>query len=204
MTVATDFVLALLGIWFAIRLFSLARKVRQTSVQSWGWAFLATAAAALAGGVAHGWPDALSEWGGNIVWKAAVYSVGVASFCFVAGTGKAVLSRAAASWLTGAAFLKLCVYWGWMSGHDDFRYVIYDYAPSMLVVLGLSLYLWRRRHEESGAWLSAGVVISFAGAGVQASGWGLHEHFNHNDIYHVIQMVGLAALYGGARRLRDY
>ena len=42
-----------------------------------------------------------------------------------------------------------------------------------------------------------------AGAMVQASGFRLHEHFNHNDLYHVIQMVALVLLYRGAKRLQS-
>lgn len=204
MTVATDAMLAALGAWFGLRLLGLSARTRQRSIRWWAWAFWATALAALAGAVAHGWPHLLGDGGGQLVWKTTVYSIGIASFCFLAGTGRALLSPAASSWLSGAAFLKLCVYLWWMSGHDEFRYVIYDYAPSLFVVFLLSLYLWRRRYEESGAWISAGVLVSFAGAAVQASGWSLHQHFNHNDLYHVIQMAGLALLYGGARRLRDY
>ena len=45
----------------------------------------------------------------------------------------------------------------------------------------------------------AGVVVSFAGAGVQMSGFALHQHFNHNDLYHVIQMFGLWLFWKGAR-----
>lgn len=204
MTMATDYALALLGVWFALRLFALGGRLRQSSVGWWGWAFLATAVAALAGGTVHGLPDLLGETGRIVAWKTTVYSIGVASFCFLAGTSRAVFTPAAASWVAGAAFLKLCFYLAWMSGNDDFRYVIYDYAPSLLVVMLMAFYLWRRKHEESGVWIVAGVLVSFAGAGVQASGLALHRHFNHNDLYHVIQMLGLALLYGGARRLRDF
>jgi Family of unknown function (DUF6962) len=31
----------------------------------------------------------------------------------------------------------------------------------------------------------------------------LQRHFNHNDLYHVIQMVGMYVFYKGAILLRD-
>jgi hypothetical protein len=31
----------------------------------------------------------------------------------------------------------------------------------------------------------------------------LHQHFNHNDLYHVVQMVGLYGVYRGGRSLLD-
>ena len=56
----------------------------------------------------------------------------------------------------------------------------------------------------SGAgWVAAGVAVSFAGAVVQQSGFSLHRHFNHNDIFHLIQMAGLYLLYRGGVLLRD-
>jgi hypothetical protein len=38
---------------------------------------------------------------------------------------------------------------------------------------------------------------------VQASGVTLHRHFNHNDLFHVIQIGATLVFYRGARRLRD-
>ena len=38
---------------------------------------------------------------------------------------------------------------------------------------------------------------------MQQSGWSLAEHFNHNDLYHVIQMVGLYCFYRGALALHE-
>ena len=49
----------------------------------------------------------------------------------------------------------------------------------------------------------AAAVVSALAAAVQASGFSLHQHFNHNDLYHVIQIAAMALLYKGARRLRD-
>ena len=52
-------------------------------------------------------------------------------------------------------------------------------------------------------WIIGGVLVSFGAAGIQQSGIALHQHFNHNDIYHVVQMAGVYLLYRGARLLRD-
>ena len=49
----------------------------------------------------------------------------------------------------------------------------------------------------------AGVALSVLAGVVQASGFKLHEHFNHNDLYHVIQTVAVLLLYQGAKRLKS-
>jgi hypothetical protein len=54
---------------------------------------------------------------------------------------------------------------------------------------------------ESVKWIRRGLVVSAVGFAIQKIGWGFHQHFNHNDIYHVIQIVGFWCLYQGASRL---
>ncbi len=50
-------------------------------------------------------------------------------------------------------------------------------------------------------WLWSAVIVTLIGLAIQQTGWTLHDHFNHNDLYHVIQMGGLYCLYQGALRL---
>lgn len=50
-------------------------------------------------------------------------------------------------------------------------------------------------------WLKRGIFVSGVGLAVLVGKLSLHEHFNQNDLYHVIQMGGLYCLYRGARLL---
>jgi hypothetical protein len=43
----------------------------------------------------------------------------------------------------------------------------------------------------------AGVALSVAAALAQALGVALHRHFNHNDLYHVIQIAAMLLFYRG-------
>jgi hypothetical protein len=89
-----------------------------------------------------------------------------------------------------------------MVNHDDFKYVIYDYTPAMALILILQVIALGRGAGGAG-WIVAGILLSFAGAGVQQSGFSLHRNFNFNDIFHVIQMVAMYFLYRGGALLRD-
>jgi peptidoglycan/LPS O-acetylase OafA/YrhL len=102
--------------------------------------------------------------------------------------------------LTTAKFLSYAV---WMVNHDLYLYVIVDYGSAMLGLLLLQVYSYYRRHDQRAKWLISGVLVSYIGAVVQQSGISLHEQFNHNDLYHVIQLAGLCLFYIGARRLED-
>jgi hypothetical protein len=57
--------------------------------------------------------------------------------------------------------------------------------------------------RENGQWIVAGVVIGVAGLGVQMTGFRAHQTWNHNDIFHVIQMVAMYLFFRGTRRLKD-
>ena len=59
-----------------------------------------------------------------------------------------------------------------------------------------------RRVDRTVHWLAAGNVVSFAGLAVQQSN--LRSGFlNHNDLYHLIQIVGLFLLFRCAHTTRD-
>jgi hypothetical protein len=47
------------------------------------------------------------------------------------------------------------------------------------------------------------VLVSLVAAIVQARRLAPHRQFNHNDLYHVIQMVALYAFYRGGTLLLD-
>ena len=50
-------------------------------------------------------------------------------------------------------------------------------------------------------WLKKGIVVSAVGILLMVSKVSPHQHFNQNDLYHVVQMVGLYCFYRGAALL---
>lgn len=71
---------------------------------------------------------------------------------------------------------------------------------SLLLLALLALGGRRRPGARS---LLAGVLVGFAGALVQRSGFALHPHFNHNDLFHVVEMAGVWLYYRAAAALQD-
>jgi hypothetical protein len=106
-------------------------------------------------------------------------------------------------WLTIVPWLQLAVFSWWMTAHDEFLFVIYDYGSMNVAIVTLQIHGWYKRRAQSAPWLIAGVCVSSVAAAVQASGLSLHSQFNHNDLYHVIQMGGMYLFYEGALRLTD-
>ena len=189
MTMITDYVLCLAAAWFGIRLW-------RSGVRPWGLAFLFTAAASLAGGSYHGF--APHHW----LWKATVYAIGLASFFLLSGAVVASVNGQAQRILMTVAVAKFMAFATWMITHDNFLNVIVDYGASLLLVAGLQIYAWSRRHAASAPWILASIGVSVVAAVVQQSKVTLHPSFNYNDLYHVIQLVALWLLYRGGLLLR--
>lgn len=202
MTLITDYALAALSV--VLGLYLLRAELRERiSVQLWAACFLVTAFGGISGGTYHGLGSLLGDGTKALLWKVTMCSIGLASFFMLAGTVVASISRPWRRWLLAAILLKLVLYTSWALRDDSFRSAIYDYGSAMVGVLllqGLAIY---RGEIERAGWLIAGVIVSFAAAGVQQSGLTLHQHFNYNDLYHLIQMGALYLLYRGARVLKD-
>jgi hypothetical protein len=59
---------------------------------------------------------------------------------------------------------------------------------------------WR---VDAAGWIVAGVLVSLVAGLLQARRVGWHRHFNHNDLFHVIQMIAVYLLYRGGTLLVD-
>ena len=175
-TLLTDYALGAVSAWLGFRLLGFSRY--------WAIAFLALALAAFLGGTWHGFLQS------DLLWKATILSVGVASFGMVAGSAHLTTRGLFRKILVGIAAVKLALYFAWMLFHDDFIWVIAD-TGSALAIVG-ALHLWRFN-----GWMLAGVAVSVAAALAQAGGLALHRHFNHNDLYHVIQIAAMLLFYRG-------
>jgi hypothetical protein len=198
-TLLTDYALACVTGWLAYSLFRAREGQRARS--SWALAFAALALAAALGGTWHGFAPAFAEIAVLLVWKATVLSVGIASFGMLAGSAISTTAGNARKSLLVIAAAKLAVYSGWMLVHSEYIYVIAD--TGIALVLVAALHLGSAARDRASRWILAGVGVSVLAAGVQASGFAPHRHFNHNDLYHVIQIAAMILFYAGAKRLRD-
>ncbi len=203
MTMASDYVLAALALLLARPLLKVGREEDRRPTRLWGLALVATAAGALWGGTSHGFASQLGETGLAVLWKLTVWSIGAASALMAAGSIVAVFDGRVRRALLAVVVLKFAVFFAWMAFHDQFVYVIAEYAPNMALVAGLHAYARRAGGDAAASWIVGGVAVSFAAAGIQQSGWVFHEYFNYNDLYHLVQMAALYLFYRGAGLLRE-
>jgi hypothetical protein len=187
MTLATDYLLAVACGGFSLLLF----RMKSAATGWWSIAFAAVALAALVGGTYHGFPSLYP----GALWKATLVAAGAASCAMVVATG--IATRIAPQFFFWLAVLKFAAYLAWIASHDDFLAVVIDSGSALLIVATLHAI----RGGPPWRWMIGGVAVAVVAAGVQAMKLAPHPHFNHNDLYHVIQIAAMWLLYRGARLL---
>lgn len=157
---------------------------------------------ALLGGIAHGFGPLLSQVLKEIVWKTTLILIGLTTCYILLSALAAVFPFEWYTLLRWIAFLVTGVYVFIIIRDSDFANVIRFYAPMLIIVCLLMLYLFLEGdHTGSGLFLT-GLIVTLTGAVMHMKGVSIHRHFNHNDLYHVIQMVGLWYIYKGGVMLR--
>ncbi len=170
-------------------------------IARWRWwlaaAFAATAVAGITGGTVHGFQQTLPPWLAGALWLVTLEALVVAAFAVVGAAVSLVpVTPSARRRVTAAAGVAFAAYGLIVVWNPVYLTAIIAYGAAFAVLVGVRL---SARPLDAGGWLLvAGVAVSAAAAAIQQSGWSLHRHFNHNDLYHVVQAVGIWLLYRAA------
>ena len=193
-TAITDYILAAETIFLGILLI---RGVVQFPVKLWAVSFFVLAVGAVAGGTVHGFIESLGPINAHLLWKLTLISVGFATLFMFSAAVLAFTSGPSRNTLLFLAFAQFCVYMFFVSRGSDFKIVIFNYVPTMILIVVLAY----TAKAESAPFILIAVLLSFAGAGIQSSNIQLNQNFNHNDIYHVVQMIAMYFFYRAGKLL---
>jgi len=163
-------------------------------------AFLATGVAAVLGGSSHGYAPVIDKQTHGLVWRLTYVTVGIANFCVLYGAALAAVPRRLLRAIVVVLLARLLAVAAALIVVAQFRYVLYDYAFTLVGLLALAAALGVQRRPGAG-WVVAGVAASAIGAVVQLTRVGQGWVFNHNDLFHVVQAIGLALYARGGRAL---
>jgi hypothetical protein len=202
-TVLTNLILAAVSFVLGARLAYAAAAEGAAAGSFLALALLSTAVAAAFGAAAHGTDPRVDPVQRDRCWRGALYVTGIvaaatlASVAYFAATGHV---RTALLVLSG---IKLVAYVIRVSRRAEFRVAAEDYGVSLAVLLVGAAYAAARWSLPAAPWLIGGVAVSLVAGLVQGRRLSLHRHFNHNDLYHVIQIVALYLFYFGGKLLVD-
>jgi hypothetical protein len=199
-TAATD---ALLALAAAAAILLIRQQTPPSFGRSvWQGALAALAAASVLGAITHG----LAISGGlrELLWQPLYLLLGVTMSLFVVG---AVAERWGA-WVArralGPMLALALVFWGAtrLAGGDFLVFVVYE-AAALLFSLVVYLSLAATGRRPGAGTVSAALALSLIAGAVQAAPiepLRLVWQFDHNGLFHLVQLLGLALLVAGLRR----
>jgi hypothetical protein len=170
-------------------------------VQVWSWALGLLAFAAALGAIAHGFK--MSAQLNRLLWKPLNLALGLTVALFVVGVaydlwGPAIARRALPIMIAmGVAFFAVTV----LVPGTFLVFIAYE-SLAMLFALVAYILLAARGQLHGAAVMALGILVSIVAAAVQANGsvsikvlW----EFDHNGVFHLIQIVGVIVLVVGLR-----
>jgi hypothetical protein len=201
-TAITDILLALVafgGILILSR--NITNSNESWKIIIWSSAFGLIGLAAALGAVAHGL--VISRTVHDRIWQLLNVLLALAVSLFVAGVvydlwGLAVcfnvlpVMLAAGLFFFGATLLYPGIF---------FIFIVYE-GLALIFALSAYIYLAVRGEPAGAAFMAAGILISILAAGIQAKksiSLTVIWQFDHNGIYHIVQILGLILLLVGLR-----
>ena len=198
-TLVTDYLLAAFTAFLGWRLRSGGRPQRW-----WAAGFFASSVAGLAGGTVHGFVRLMPQGLTSALWLLTLEMLVLAALAVVLATIGSIPMAPRLRRLTAAgACLAAVGYAAWLPLRPFFGMAIAAYGAALVVVALVEMRRLATTHHRASGLLLAGVALSAGAAAVQQLGWAPHRHFNHNDLFHVIQAGAVWLLYRGARLLPE-
>ncbi len=195
-TLLTDYLLALLGGGLAWRL-HLRSAPENLAARWWILALLAMAVSAFFGGSYHGFAPNFPPGLAAAAWKSVLILVCATGFCMGASLIREIVSPERQRAWNGCVIAKFVLSAAAVIAYPKFIVAMLDYGVAM-VSWAVAAAIFRRRWS---GWMIASVGLSAIAGWVQQSRWGFSTHFNHNDVYHLIQALALIGFYRAGRLL---
>ena len=200
-TALTDYAMAALAVAFAV---DLRRRAPATPhARSWSTAFFLLAASALSGGTFHGFRTSLAPWVVEALWRVSLASASLASFATMRALALQWLGEPRARPWMGLALVKLGVALLAGAVHPEFVVVVADFGLTLAFGL-VAATLGRSRDLRAFGLLCTGIFLFVLGAVIQQARVSPHPAFNHNDVFHVVQILGNASFYLSASEARGW
>ena len=165
--------------------------------------FASAGIAALAGGTVHGFLLRGDSALGAILWRVVLLAIGLTALAGWSIGGRLLFAERTARVVEVLAAVECALYVVVVLAIDQsFWIAIANYAPSV-VFAALSFLAAYRRHGEGPVLAGlVGLLLMIAGAIVQRLRIAVHPaYFNHNALFHVIQMAAFLLVFLAGRHL---
>jgi hypothetical protein len=200
-TAVTDICLALFALTVSLIVYKTGHSRDLKKARIWAWAFALLTIASIFGAAAHGLK--MTEHMNFILWQPINCSLGLTIALFTAGVvydlrGFSIPSALIVVFLlAGLGFYMITIIL-----HGAFIIFILYEAVAMLFAL-ISYWILALRKKQKGYWFMwVGILVTIVAAGIQvieSIRLTIIWEFDHNGIFHIVQMIGLVFLLTGLR-----
>ncbi len=202
-TAITDIILALVAFGgILILCWNIPNSGAIWKIVIWSAAFGMIGLASALGAVAHGLEISCTVH--NRIWQLLNMALALAVSLFVAGVIYDLWGLAASLKFLPAILIAGLGFFGATLLYPGifFIFILYE-GLALIFSLSAYIYLTVRGDPAGAVFMAAGILISILAAGIQANKsisvtviW----EFDHNGIYHIVQVLGLILLLVGLRR----
>jgi len=204
-TMLTDYLLAAFAAAWGGILWRRSRRRGVVAMRWWAGGFYAIAGAALLGGSVHGYRPILDPVVERVMWTGTLWSIGLFAFCAVGTAARSMMPPREGRRAIVIGAVALAAYFAWTLFDGRFVVAIAAYGVGLAVLVVPTALADREGGgpRRGAPWIVAGVAVTGVGSVIQQAGLAPHPHFNHNDLFHVIQVVAMGFFYRAGRLLTD-
>ncbi len=196
----TDFAIALACAVFAVML---ARSRPEPVRRAFVGLFAFTGAAALVGGIAHGFFDLGTEtFSVRMLWvltMALTGAVGAALWLIVAALAAPPRLQTLARYLIVVEWIAYLAWVVWID--PSFMVAIIQYTVPAFALLATFGWLYTRRRNPVLLIGLAALLLTFVAGALQQAAYTPIDALTHNAFFHILQLIALTGLFVTARRI---
>ena len=198
-TAATDVLMALLAFFVTLKVYKAGKDVDSKKTMIWVWAFGLLTFAAAIGSIAHGLQ--MSKLTNFVLWQPLNLSLGIAIGLFVAGVVYDYRNFSLPNVLIPVLLVCAVIFFTVtvILPNAFIVFIVYE-AIAMLFSFVVYTILAKRKKIQGAGLMAAGILVTIVAAAIQAVEtikitciW----EFDHNGIFHIVQMIGLIILLKG-------
>jgi hypothetical protein len=199
-TAATDLIIALMAIVAAMYLKRNGPDRLRGSL--WRSVLILLAVAALLGAAGHGL--VLGERAYLALWSAVYLPLALLVAAFLAATIRDLAGDAPARRAVPALTAIALAFFAYMLLDPDnfLPFIVYEIVAMTLSLAGFA-WISIRGNLAGAGWITGAIAVNILAAAIQAEGslgFTLVWTFDHNGVFHLVQMVGILLLVQGLRR----
>ena len=197
-TAITDFVIFFMGCYYSWVMMNIPSSMFH---KIWAISFITLSLGALLGGISHGFGPMLSKVAKMIIWRLTLLFIGLTALVLLFSV-LMIITDGEINIRILPFFVILFGYYNYkVYKNDSFLIAVKFYLPFIVISLACFLYVFIYKGYVGALFISVGLLVSIFASLIQSSKIVLHRHFNHNDLFHIVQMIGMYLMFEGGQEI---